>query len=96
MENPLEPACVGINFGWGRASENYQGGENSVSQVNGVSGMALTCWLCGSLAEWLRKGTMCFTSTCLGESYPPALVLMLDSSVPARMLLVPFELLPQN
>ena len=40
---------------WSRVSEDLQGGSNSVSQVDGVSGMILACWLCGGR---VRKGTM--------------------------------------
>ena len=39
MEKPLEQAWVGLKVGWGRASGNYQGGANNVSQVDEVSDM---------------------------------------------------------
>ena len=34
---------------WDGASGNLLGRANSASQVDGVSGMAPTCWFCGSV-----------------------------------------------
>ena len=48
---------------WSRVSEDLQGGSSSVSQVDGVSNMALACWLHGSAGRGLIKGTM--ASACL-------------------------------
>ena len=47
---------------WDKVSRDLQGGANSVSQVHGVSNMAPTCQLCGSVKGGLRKGTL--ASTC--------------------------------
>ena len=51
-------AWVDPQVGWDRVSGDLQGGSNSVSQVDEVSNMALAYWLCGSLREGFRKGTM--------------------------------------
>ena len=56
-------------LGWahkwlGRVSRNLQGGSTSVSQVDGVSNMALAY---GSVGGWFRKGTM--ASACLDARY---------------------------
>ena len=45
-------------LGWGRVSGDFQGGANSLSQVDGVSDMPPACCLCGTVGEGLRKGTM--------------------------------------
>ena len=58
--------------------------------------MAPTCWLCGSVGEGLRKGTM--ASACLSvwkKAFPQLPALMPDMSVPPCMRLVSFKLLPQ-
>ena len=64
-----------------------------MSQVDGDSDMVLL--LCGS---GLRRAQQRYNGLCLqfcvGGSCPPALALMLDTSVPPRMPLVPFKLLP--
>ena len=36
MEKPLLTAWVGLKVEWNRASENHEGGANSVSQGDGV------------------------------------------------------------
>ena len=74
------------------ASQDLQGGANSVSQVDGISDMAPDCRLCG---RWVQKrdNGLCLPF-CLGESCPPALTLMPHTSVPPHMPLVPFKLLP--
>ena len=92
MEKPLETAWVGQKIGWGRASGNHQGGANSVSQVDGVSDVVPACWLCVGRAQKRNNG-LC-QHFCLGESYPQALALMPDNSVPPPMSLVPFNMLP--
>ena len=46
MEKPLETPWVGLQVGWGRVSENHQGGVNSVSQVHGDPDMVFTYQLC--------------------------------------------------
>ena len=71
-------------------------GENSVSQVDGVSDMArclLALWLCGGRAQ-KRDSGLC-PLFCVGGSCPPAPTLMPDTSVPLCTPLVPFKLLPQ-
>ena len=75
------------------ASGDLQGGANSISQVDGVLEMASSCWLCDGRAQQRENG-LCPTF-CLGESDPPALTLMLDTSVLPCMSPVPFKLLPQ-
>ena len=62
-------------LGW--VSGYLQGGSDSVSQPDGVSDMAPVCWLCGG--ESLEKGQW------------PLLTLMLDTSVPLFMPLVPLS-----
>ena len=62
----------------GRASRNHWGGTNSVSHVAGVSEVAPTCQLCGSVGVGvgevgLRKGTMSSASTSLWEKAAPQL-----------------------
>ena len=47
--------CDSISW-WDRVSGDLQGGANSVSQVDGVSDIAPTCQLCGSLGEGSEKG----------------------------------------
>ena len=49
---------VGPYVGCGGVSGNLQGCSTSVSQVDGVSDMAPTCWLSGSVGGGFRKGTM--------------------------------------
>lgn len=39
----LEMAWVGPQVVWGRVSGNHQGEKNSISQVDGDSGMAAAC-----------------------------------------------------
>ena len=46
----------GAQVGWDGASEDLQGGANSISQVDGVSDMAPACQLCGSVQEGSEKG----------------------------------------
>ena len=84
---------------WDKVSRDLQGGANSVSQVNGVPDMVPTCWLYGSVALWLwggriqeRDNGLCLPFY-LGESCPPALALMPDTSATPCMPLVPFKLL---
>ena len=67
MEKPLETAWVGPAVGWDQASGNHQGKANRDSQVDGVSDMAPTCLLCGSVGEGLRKDTMASASTSVWE-----------------------------
>ena len=62
MEKPLDTVLVGPKVGWGRASGNHQGGENSVSQVDGVSDMALACQLYVGRTH-IEIGTMASAST---------------------------------
>ena len=92
MEQPLETAWVGLIVVWGGSSGNHQGGENSVSQIVGVSDMAPACQFCGGRSQKRNNG-LCQQS-CLRESAPPDLTLMLDISVPPRLPLVPLNLLP--
>ena len=54
--------------------------------------MALTCLLCQGKVQ-KRENCLCLPF-CLGESCPPALALMPDTSVHSCMSLVPFKLLP--
>ena len=86
----------GPKGGWGWASGNLQCGENCVAQVDGISGMAPTCqlcgWLCWGRAQKRNSGLCQYVS--LGESCPPALILMSYNSVPPCMSLVSFNLLP--
>ena len=94
MEKLLETAWEGQKFRWGRASGNHQGEANSVSQVDGFSVMVPACWrlwLCWGRAQKRNNG-LC-QHFCLGESWPTALVLMPDNSVPPHMSLMPFNLL---
>ena len=74
MEKPLEIAWVGLKVGWGRTSGNYQGGANSVSQVDGVSEMVPGCQLYGSVGGGIRKGTMASASTSVWEKAVPQLL----------------------
>ena len=55
--------------------------------------MAPACWFHGGRVEKRNNG-LC-SPFCLGESCPPALALMPDTSVPSSMPLVLFKLLPQ-
>ena len=73
MEKPLDTVLVGPKVGWGRASGNHQGGENSVSQVDGVSDMAPTCqlWAVGGV---LRKGVMAPANTSVWDKAAPQLL----------------------
>ena len=90
---------MGLKIGWGRASGNHQGGAHSMSQVDGVSDMVPTCWLCGSVGVVPEKEQwplphFCFF--CLGESCPLTLTLIPDNSVHPYMSLIPFNLLPPH
>ena len=67
MNKPLERAFLGLQVGW-ESPGNHQGGENSVSQVDGESDIALTCWLCEGMAQQRNKG--CCQHFCLGETCP--------------------------
>ena len=67
MKKPLETAWVGLESVWGRASENHQGGANSVGQVDGVSEMVPACQFCGSVGRALRKETMASATTSVWE-----------------------------
>ena len=62
------------------ASGNHQGGKNSVSQVDRVSGMAPACQLCGSVGGRAQKRN---SGLCqhfyLGKSGPLALTMMADT-----------------
>ena len=90
MEKPLETACVGLIVGWGRATGDHQGIANSVSQVDGVSYMAPTCWVCAGRAQKRNSG-LC-QDFCLRESCRPALALTPDNSIPPHIFLMPFNL----
>ena len=68
-----------------------QGRANSVCQ-DGVSAMAPISRLCGERAQ-KRDSGLCLPF-CLGQSCPPAVVLMPDNSFPPHMPLVSFKLLP--
>ena len=97
MEKSLLTAWVGLWIGWDRVSGDLQGEANIISQVDGVSDMALTCPLCSSVGGGFSKGTM--ASACLsvwgkGESCTPALAIMPDISVPSCMPLMPFSYYP--
>ena len=93
MGRPLEKAGVGLKVGWGRAPEYHQDRANNVSQIDGVSDMAPSCWLCVGRAQ-KRKNGLC-QHICLGEHCPPALAQMPNNSVPPCMSLMPFNLLLQ-
>ena len=70
-------------------------GENSVSQVDGVSDMArclLALWLCGGRAQ--KRYSHLYHDFCLEESHPPVLTLMPDNLVPLHRSLMPFNLMP--
>ena len=56
MEKPLLMAWVGPLVGGDGASGDIQGEVKSISQVNGVSNMAPTCWFCGSVRGEFGKG----------------------------------------
>ena len=87
MEKPLLTAVSWV--GWSLRGSNR---ANSVSQVDGFSLIAPTCQLYGSIGGWVQKrdNGLCLPF-CLG-----ALALMVvDTSVPSPMPLVPFKLLPQ-
>ena len=60
MENALETTWVGLEVGWGRASESHQGGANSVSHIDEVSDMAPVCQLCGSVRVMGTSGVRDF------------------------------------
>ena len=55
--------------------------------------MALTCLLCQGKVQ-KRENCLCLPF-CLGESCPPALALVPDTSVPPCIPQLPFKLLPQ-
>ena len=54
MEKSLLTAWVGLEVGWDRVSGDLQDGANSVSQVDGISDIAPTCWHC--VGEGSTKG----------------------------------------
>ena len=91
MEEYLLTAKVGHKLRH-RISGDLQGGANSVSHVGTVSDMAPACQLCGSVGGRVqnRDNGLCLLF-CLGESYPPALALMSNTSVPPCVSLVPFN-----
>ena len=74
MKKPQETAWIGLQVGWGRASENHQGEANSVSQVGVVSDMELTCQLFGSVGEGIRKRTVASASISVWENAAPQLL----------------------
>ena len=74
------------------ASGNHQGGENSVSQVDGVSDMAPACWVCDG--EGSEKGQWPMPAFLSVRKLCQVRALMPDTSVPPCMPLVPFKLLP--
>ena len=74
MEKPLKTVWVAPEVEWGRAAGNYQGGANSVSQVDGVSEMVPGCQLYGSVGGGIRKGTMASASTSVWEKAVPQLL----------------------
>ena len=55
MEKSLLTAWVGLWIGWDRVSGDLQGEANIISQVDGVSDMAPTCRLCGSVVGRVQK-----------------------------------------
>ena len=69
----LETVRLGLKFGWGRALGNHRSGAHSVSQVDGDSDVAPTCWLCGSVGGGIVKGTMASASTSVWEKAAPQL-----------------------
>ena len=95
MEKPLKTVWVAPEVEWGRAAGNYQGGANSVSQVDGVSEMAPACWPCGSLGRAPKGIAASVITSVWGKAAPtPAFAPMPGNSVPSHMSLVPFSLLP--
>ena len=86
-------SSLGVPVSWVGQSGDPQGRSNSISQVDGSLryGTSLP-----ALWRKVRKrdNGLCLPF-CLGESCPPALVLMPNTSVPPCMLLVPFKLLLQ-
>lgn len=58
MEEPLEMAWVGPKVGWAWITGNHHGMVNNVSQVDGYSDMAPTCWLCSGRAQQ-RNNDLC-------------------------------------
>ena len=64
---------MGVPISWvGQSLSDLHGRANSVSKVDGISGMIPACWLCGFVGRGLRKGTL--TSACLtiGEKAVPS------------------------
>ena len=57
--------------------------------------MAPACCLCGSVRGGFRTGTMDCPPFYLGESCPPTLILIPNTSVSPCIPLVPFKLLPR-
>ena len=65
MEKLLETAWVGLKVGCGGVSGNHQGGANRVSQVDGVSDMAL-------LGEGSKKEQWPLRALFCGRKLPPS------------------------
>ena len=65
--------------------------QHSVSQVDGISGMSPNCQVCWGRAKKRNNGPR-QPRFCLGESVPPALTLMPDTSVPPHTPLLPSNL----
>ena len=84
---------MGPHFGWSGVSGVHQDRENSESQVDEDSNMALTI---SSVGGELSKGTMASVSTSVWENAAPTtLTLIPDNSVPPQVSLVPFKLVSQ-
>ena len=66
---PPETVWVGLQVGWDWVSGNYQGGENSVSQLDGDSGMVPACQLSGQRAHQRNNGLA--STLFLAESCTP-------------------------
>ena len=56
MEMSLDTTGVGLQFGWGRYSENHQDGVNSDNQVDGLSHMVPPCQLYVGTAQQRNNG----------------------------------------
>ena len=79
---------------WSLMPGACQGRAKSVSQVDGISAMAPICWFCVSvLGRAHKRHNGLSPSFCLGESCPPVLALMPDTSGSCKPP-VPFKLLP--
>ena len=91
MEKPLLTAVS-----WAEQKlRGYQGRANGVSQVDGVSGMALACQFCDSVGGGSEKGQWPLPTCISGRKLSLTLSLMSDNSVPPCTSLVLFKLLPQ-